>query len=178
MRSSETRRLDKRIWIPSAIIFVVLTCAGLESFDAVSTAILGILLLGGPLAGLAAMAWGAKRKQETWIVAGAHLLAVPILAGMLSGKISHHQYDKTTARGDLIVAALEAHRTATGRYPSTLAELVPQHLPEVPLTKLGLVRQIPFSYKQTPNDAYTLNFIGTSWTICQRDKQTPWACDD
>lgn len=45
--------------------------------------------------------------------------------------------EATKERGDVIVAALEAHRSAAGRYPDSLPQLVPALLDSVPAPAWG-----------------------------------------
>ncbi|MEN8150813.1 MAG: hypothetical protein ABFS86_13400 [Planctomycetota bacterium] len=46
--------------------------------------------------------------------------------------------DETRRRGDRIVSALESYRTTEGEYPTTLEELTPDYLPEIPTPTWGL----------------------------------------
>lgn len=45
--------------------------------------------------------------------------------------------ERTKERGDVIVAALETHRSAAGRYPDSLPQLVPAVLDSLPAPAWG-----------------------------------------
>ena len=45
--------------------------------------------------------------------------------------------ERTRERGDVIVAALEAHRSRAGRYPDSLSQLVPAVLDSLPAPAWG-----------------------------------------
>jgi hypothetical protein len=69
--------------------------------------------------------------------------------------------NQTRANQALIACALERARLATGRYPGSLDELVPQYLEQPPRE---LFTGKPFIYRATPEGSYVLYSVGWNET--------------
>jgi len=165
-------------WVLSILGFAILFCAEIESFDFISSAVLGLTTLGGIVAGSISIIFGLRQKRRTWVIIGAHVFVIPLLAVSIGGKISSGQRERSLRLGDSLVAALSTYHLTKGRYPDELAALVPDHISKVPLTGMSAIRDIPFYYRATENDGYTISFPSTAWMICHRTQKTEWVCDD
>jgi hypothetical protein len=66
-----------------------------------------------------------------------------VVWGVVSGVVEEHYYftsarvAETQSRGDQIVGALKAYNAKNGRYPSSLDELVPAFIAEIPTPICG-----------------------------------------
>lgn len=63
--------------------------------------------------------------------------------------------EQTKERGDVIVAALEAHHAASGRYPDSLPQLVPALLDSVPAPAWGAA----WAYRTFDDGAYAEFYV-------------------
>ena len=85
------------------------------------------------------------------------------------------QLSQTRSDADELVQAIESFHTRTGRYPSTLDELVPVELESVPV----LSGQIPFTY-ESGADWYSLRYgyRGIAPVTCTyHSGSIGWYCD-
>src|SRR5690606_35963248 len=78
-----------------------------------------------------------ERRAALWI--GALLFAL-VTSFLLAGWILRAQQRASKARGDRICAALDEYRQSNGAYPASLDRLVPDWLPEIPASCMGIFR--------------------------------------
>lgn len=166
------------LWQVSLAVFAAIVCADLEAFGFESALLIGFAALGSAVVGLAAILYGVARRRSRVAVVGANLLLVPVLAIIASGAIAGLQRERSIARGEEIVAAIEAFRTSQGRLPESLDELVPGQLASIPVAAVGLVRTVPFSYQRSGDFRYQLSFAAPQWMYCTRSEKTAWLCED
>lgn len=107
------------------------------------------------------------------------LVAVLIAAAGVGVYVYAHRdepaIELTKERGDVIVGALEAHRSAAGRYPDSLAQLIPALLDSLPAPAWGDAWSYqPFAdgtyaelYVREPGSRLTLryDFPGRRWAL-------------
>ena len=111
-------------------------------------------------------AW-EKERIDGWFVdtTGRRYHPYRIFTHMLLPGLAqvHAKADRslTTSRLAIAVAALERHRLANGGYPKTLADLVPQFLPTVPLDPMD---GQPLRYRLDADGTFTLYSVGPNHT--------------
>lgn len=169
---------DYRVWTVSLSAIVVLICAHLEGFGFVTAGLLGLLVIGMAASGFLSALYGLLRGRQAWLVSGVHLLAVPLLASTLGGAVAHYQQRRSFTRGDHIAAALASYHRVSGSYPTTLSKLVPDYLPAVPRSAMGVLQRVPFHYSRDVREGYSLTFAAPAWRLCHRTAQSSWTCDD
>jgi hypothetical protein len=152
----------------------------LESFSIVTAAWLGLVVLAAPLLGAISVIYGLLRRRRSWLVIGVSLIVVPPLALFLASRLARYQERISFTRGDRIATAIESYHEASGSYPTTLSELVPGYLTEVPTSAMGVVRRVPFFYYKDvmSGKGYLLSFPAPAWMFCQRTARASWVCQD
>jgi hypothetical protein len=108
----------------------------------------------------------AMAERDTWEWDPDAVVPPPddSLAGLLaSPPMAEHNMRRhlATLRGTLLVAALELHRTRSGEYPASLADLVPGVLPSVPVDPWT---GQPFRYERISATQYKLYSVGPDRT--------------
>jgi hypothetical protein len=152
--------------------------AGLESFSAGASALLGFLVVGSLGTGLAAGAYGLARGRRVWWKVGLVLVVLPLCASLTSSFVARQQRQRTFDQGERLVTGLELYRQARGGYPVDLKELVPEYLTEVPATSMGIIRRVGYGYHRDPERGYRISFPAPAWIICSRTAKSDWQCDD
>jgi hypothetical protein len=66
------------------------------------------------------------------------LLLVPLVLCLAGCSSSQTKINETKQRGDQIIRALEQYRADNSRYPTSLTDLSPKYLPDVPSPTWGL----------------------------------------
>lgn len=159
--------------------FVILVVVDFESFGFVTTALSGLVQMLVLLLGLILIASGAIRSKPNHRRIGASLLIGFVTALGTFLPIHRSKQERSKATGDAVCAALDAWHNRHGRYPETLQELVPELLPNVPTSAMGLWSTIPFRYRRdAAGDDYSLAFDSPAWIVCERGRRRPWRCDD
>jgi hypothetical protein len=79
-------------------------------------------------------------------------------------------------RGDEVVAALEAYQKEHGRYPTSLPELQPQYISEIPALQNNPHAHFRFYYNRSVS-GYKLGFFGAN-LHCVKDQTSErgWTC--
>lgn len=159
--------------------FAILAFPSFESFGFVATALTGLLDMLVLILGVSLIASGALRSKQQHLRIGAALLVGAVAAIGTSNPINRSKQERSKATGDAVCAALDAWHNRHGRYPETLQELVPELLPNVPTSAMGLWSTIPFRYRRDASgDDYSLAFDSPAWIVCERGRRRPWRCDD
>lgn len=89
--------------------------------------------------------------------------------------VDNRKVAETMEHGDQIIAMIEEHKKATGKYPSSLNELADtgKRLP-VPALK-----NTAFEYTVKSDDTFAITFNSVAWLICTKHNTEPnWKCDD
>jgi hypothetical protein len=76
-----------------------------------------------------------------------------ILAVRSSNALRHQAFVKASRVGDRVVLALAQYRIEKGEYPSSLEQLIPGYLQEIPYT--GMIAYPEFRYRKDSNDIQT-----------------------
>jgi hypothetical protein len=77
------------------------------------------------------------KKRPGWVV-GLSTITIPVLTLAIVTGNAALQSNIANANAERIILACEQFRTATGKYPDQLAELVPKYLSSVPRAKYAL----------------------------------------
>ncbi|WP_400191086.1 hypothetical protein [Hymenobacter sp. B81] len=144
----------------------------------------GALVLGGVYLGwhfsLRSFPTTAKSILRAMMAAG--VLSYPLMI-----PIWDWQNDATRRRAEVIIQSLEAYEKQRGRYPDSLAQLVPRYLPIVPPTARSLSGWDQYNYRlipdftqpyKEPTDAYWLSYSVGLWVTAEYDSNTrQWRAD-
>ena len=114
----------------------------------------GIAVLFHLARALLAMRPGARSGLD----AGLRRLAVYCAVFAVSSVVYGANAGMVRDSGSAIVAALERHRAANGRYPERLSDLVPAQLPEVPSAAPLLVVDRWFRYRRSAR-GFELSYV-------------------
>jgi hypothetical protein len=116
------------------------------------------------------------RKRAIAIGAGL-MFVVPPASFIAAGALSELQREASITRAKTIIDGADHFRARTGRYPTSSAELVPDYLPAMPRTKMGLLGSD--YYYATRGDGYSLSFELPAWMVCHYDSRTrAWTISD
>ena len=132
---------------------------GLEDAPAQSFGLLGLLLL-------AVTAVAALLDRAAWLKglgAGAMVGLLSCAAFWVGERVAADAYNSCVERGDEIRSALEEFKSATGRYPDSLAELG-QRLPGQRLLRPNIL------FYERRDDGYVLSF--SDWLVEQTATET------
>lgn len=155
-----------------------LSIAQLEwSFGVMAAGLLGLAWVSIVLAAIGSLCWGLFARRRTGLFAGAGLLLSLVLHVLVVRAVGTRRKAESIRRGDTIAAALSSFRAEYDRYPDSLPELVPKYLPEIPMTAMAALRQIPFHYR-VGDQGFELGFPAPAWLVCYRTESASWACDD
>lgn len=103
-----------------------------------------------------------------WSLLTAAVVSLPLLLVVWNA-----QEQISRKRGENIVEQLEAYHQQQGRYPDSLAQLVPRYLPKLPSTAQSLTGWRRYDYyllpdlqnmKSQQHDAYWLSYYTGMWT--------------
>jgi hypothetical protein len=121
--------------------FLALAAAGLLAYaSVVATVVLAV-------AWLVSRRGGARRTVLlVWALACVPCFGAGLGGAERGGANRMERYARVAARGDRIVAALEAYRADHGAYPESLGTLVPGYLAELP--RPGLAHSREFRYQR------------------------------
>ena len=158
-------------------ILLVLTVVHLESYGFAFPGAVALGYLAVGLAALFCLATGAARRRRRQVAWSATILAAVAGSALVANLVTAMQESASRARGDVIAAALTAWREQGGRYPSELNELVPEFLPEVPVSAMGVWRRVPFRYSRSV-DRYDLRFHCLFFNECWRGPDGVWGRGD
>jgi len=161
--------------LPLAVVTTaLLTIANLEAFNFVEAGLVGLGTLAVVAAGLLGIGLGLSRGRRRPRRIGSALLLSVMASFVLGGVIARAQRSESLARGDEIADALMAFATVQGELPVDLTALVPAYLDDIPATRMGLFREVPYSYARLAPDSYRLVFASGFFSHCQRGVDMPW----
>jgi hypothetical protein len=163
----------------SIFVATALFVANLESFGFFTSGLVGLIqLFLVPLGGLVLIVLGLVLKRRgTWIL-GCGLLFAVFTSFLLSGIVTRSQVTSSKNRGDEVCLALDKYHELYGDWPDELDQLVPAILPAVPISCMGLIRDIPFDYSRGQGGDYTFGFESTVFIYCYRGPEGHWICED
>lgn len=108
-------------------------------------------------------AFGAYRPAKT--LAGVAIVA--ILGFIVAYNLNGMKRKATEKTGQGIVVGLNAYKSANGRYPADLTDLVPTYLPDIPATSMGLISHTYFYYNTDDTGGeFELMFPCPTWMRC------------
>lgn len=152
----------------------VLTVGSLEAMSFVASALFGLAVLLLLIASLGHLVAGFIKRRRTLVIRGVIFVAA-IPASLFLGRIAQNaQVRESKRRGDQICAALESFRDRVGEYPASLDALAPVDISEVPVTAMGVVRTIEFSYHVVAPNDFDLRFSQPAWTGWRRGRDAGW----
>ncbi|MGH9867022.1 MAG: hypothetical protein ACREAA_02510 [Candidatus Polarisedimenticolia bacterium] len=164
--------------LAGGVITLVLSVALLGSFDYAASGGAGLLVLGTVACGALSSLIG-RLRHGTWMTAtAATLVAAPVMALLIFTITVRLQRSASFRRGDTIISALEAYRSSSGSYPVALEDLVPTHMPTVPLSAMGVLGSVPFTYSRDDRGGFLLGFPAPSFMLCAAHQAGQWSCDD
>jgi len=109
---------------------------------------------------------------------GAMLVAAAVLAFVLAGFASRRQEQASRERGDALAVALANYWNAHGDFPEHLQDLVPNFVPHLPRTCMGVFDGRPFHYERRETCGYRLAFSTTGWNVWYRSPDGMWYLGD
>jgi hypothetical protein len=155
---------------------------GLEAFDSRGFLAGGLALLFEvlilPVAGAVFLVRGGFRHRRRTAAIGAGLLLTGVGAFVATAGVQRWQERVSMARGDRVCAALERYRARAGAYPESLANLVPDCLEGIPVSAMGVLRDVPFRFWRSRGEDYLLGFDSLFLKLCARGRAGSWRCDD
>ena len=90
-----------------------------------------------------------------------------ILGLIVANNLNWMKRKATEKTGQGIVAGLNAYKSANGRYPADLTDLVPTYLPDIPATSMGLISHPYFYYSADDTGGeFELVFPCPIWMRC------------
>lgn len=165
-------------WVAALLGWAVLVWVQTEPALYLATAVVVVLLLvGSAVAFLVALVYSLFARQwrlarYTW-----NLLAAVVSANIVASLISGLQQKASMRAAQPVIEAVERYRSATGALPEALDALVPEFLPAIPRTKMGL-RGTGFWFHST-GETYRIGFALPAWMSCHYDSRTgAWRVHD
>lgn len=158
-------------------LFLLLTVVHLESYGFTLPGAVALAYLTVGLAALLCLATGVAKRRRAQVAWSAAILAAVVGSALVANLVTAMQESASRARGDAIAVALAAWHEQKGRYPSKLHQLVPEFLPEVPVSAMGVWRREPFHYSRSV-DRYDLRFHCLFFNECWRGPAGVWGRGD
>lgn len=139
--------------------------------------VLGLLLAASLIGFFVSTLVGIVTRRWRFTLYFGIALFVVLSSSWAAGFISERQRVASIAAAQPIIAAAGRFHTATGSYPRSFDELVPEHLPTVPRTKMGF-RGTHFKLSSSP-DRFRLWFELPTWMLCSYNSESKrWEIDD
>ena len=159
---------------------LALTAAQLEAFDfAASGFLIAMQMLVLPLLGMTLIVAGRRKKLGSMSRIGIAVLAASLLSMFAGMRIVSIMEASSMKFGNNICVALRAWHSQHGSYPDQLEELVPDLITKIPMSKMGLVTDVPYRYtRDATGTDYTLGFASVAFMFCSRRAAGKWRCDD
>lgn len=159
---------DKGRLIAYATTFIAVIVLNVQfAFDFGSAALVGLSMLCIP--GCIVLAIGLAmfrvyRPAKTL----ASVAVVAILGFVAANNLNWMKRQTTEQTGQSIVVALTNYKSAKGRYPEQLADLVPAYLSDIPTTSMGLIAHPEFFYNTDETGGeFELVFPCPTWMRCE-----------
>ncbi len=176
---------DLHLWDPRFLVPAVLGPAALMfidiewSFDYGASGLIGFVWVSMLLAGVATLTWGLLARRRTGLIVGAYLLLMFGVVFVVPGELGAERKAKSIHVGDKIASALSSFSAEHDHYPASLADLVPKYLSEIPTTGMGVLHDVPFRYRLSDAQGYSLSFPAPRWIDCfYRLESVSWVCND
>jgi hypothetical protein len=158
---------------------LILTLANLEAFGFGLGGLIALChLLVVPMFGCGLVVAGRRKRHGGVLRFGVATLLAAVLSLVVSSLWVASKEAASKELGDSVCTALASWRASNGSYPSSLHELVPDILAEIPMKSMGVFSVVPFRYtRDSSGDDYILGFDSTSGVVCARRAATTWRCD-
>jgi len=139
-------------------------------FGYVVIGLLGLTILGLLIGLFVALVYGAmKRRWKPALDIGVKLV-VCLTSIFIVQFISYRQQADSMASAQPMIAAVERFHSETGKYPESIADLIPTFLQSIPRTSMGL-NGTDYDIWVYP-DGYRLVFPLQGWNMCSYDSRS------
>ncbi|MHC4474098.1 MAG: type II secretion system protein [Planctomycetota bacterium] len=172
---------NRNVIIGSFILFLVLFITQVDlTFGFIATGIVGVFCLFSAIT-IVAVAIIAILKKKTNLIMQCSIVAISLFLAIIASNIINKiklEASQDTASG--IILALEDFKKEKGNYPSSLNELTPIYLEEIPKPHVGFINKQKFHYnKSNDKEKYVLGFPYAAWMLSQYDSELgEWVVDD
>jgi hypothetical protein len=172
---------NKNVIIGSFILFLVLFIAQVDlAFDFIASGIIGFFWLFSSIT-IVTVAIIAIIKKKINLIIRCSIVAISLFLAIIASNIINKikiEASQDTARG--IILALENFKKEKGNYPSSLKELTPIYLEEIPKPHIGFINKQKFHYsKSNDKEKYVLGFPCAAWMLSQYHSESgEWVVDD
>ena len=171
---------DPRLLIAAVVVSAALVFIDIEwSFDYGASGLLGFVWALMPLAAVASLVWGLSARRRTGLIVGGYLLVMFAVVLLVPHEMVSARKAESIQFGDKIAAALSSFSEEHDYYPESLADLVPKYLAEIPTTGMGVLHDVPFRYRLSDEEGFSLSFPAPRWIDCfYRLESVSWVCND
>jgi hypothetical protein len=156
--------------ISAGLGIVLAACAWY--YDAMLIAMLCVLAV---LWQLARLLYYLLRWNRGGLAAGGIRLLIWVAATASAMTAQDHYGKLTRARGDALVAALQAYRAREGRYPQNLEALVPRNIAAIPMVALMPGSNQKFKYRIFENNFRLMYVAGFRMASEYDSENAKWA---
>ncbi len=172
---------NRNVIIGSFILFLVLFIAQVDlTFGFIASGIVGVFWLFSAITIVTFVVIAIIKKKRNLIIRCCIVAISLFLVFIASNIINKIKLEASQDTASGIILALEDFKKEKGNYPSSLNELTPIYLEEIPKPHVGFINKQKFYYnKSNKNEKYVLGFPYVAWMFSQYDSELgEWVVDD
>ncbi len=172
---------NRNVIIGSFVFFLILFIAQVDlTFGFIASGIVGVFWLISVITILTVAGIAIIKKKRNLIIRCSIVVTSLFLAIIASNIINKIKLEASQETANGIILALEDFKKEKGKYPSSLNELTPIYLEEIPRPHVGFINKQKFQYnKSSDKERYVLGFPYAAWMLRQYDSELgKWVVHD